>query len=312
MDALVGAGGWGYFDGGLEAYARGFRFVELNASFYRPVPERYARRWRSSVPDDFVFSVKANRVITHSNRVRASAGARRAFAHDLRIARILRSPFVVLETSAEVRFAAEEVAGLRELARMAPAGIRIGLEARAYRQGDLPEALRRVMEDEGILDVVDLSQAKPRVADQDVYARLFGPGPSNVYQFDDHEMREIDRSSGDSVRAAFAFHGVRMYSDAARFLTFKRTGSFPPATSATGIASLEEVLRPDARFPASRDELERDHGWKVIDLDERTRAHALRLLETLPSRRFDTLEEMLSEIEIPTLLNVEPDPRTAF
>jgi hypothetical protein len=186
------------------------------------------------------------------------------------------------------------------------------LEARAYRQGDLPEALRRVMEDEGILDVVDLSQAKPRVADQDVYARLFGPGPSNVYQFDDHEMREIDRSSGDSVRAAFAFHGVRMYSDAARFLTFKRTGSFPPATSATGIASLEEVLRPDARFPASRDELERDHGWKVIDLDDGTRAHAPRLIETLPSRRFDTLEEMLSEIEIPALLNVEPDPRTAF
>src|ERR1700704_4013580 len=88
MEALVGAGGWGYFAGGLEAYARGFRFVELNASFYRPVPERYARRWRSSVPDDFVFSVKANRVITHSNRVRASEGARKAFAHDLRIARI--------------------------------------------------------------------------------------------------------------------------------------------------------------------------------------------------------------------------------
>jgi uncharacterized protein YecE (DUF72 family) len=312
MEALVGAGGWGYFAGGLEAYARGFRFVELNASFYRPVPEGYARRWRSSVPDDFVFAVKANRVITHSNRIRASEGARKAFAHDLRIARILKSPFVVLETPAEVRFTAEEVAGLRELAQMAPAGIRIGLEARAYRQGDLPEALRRVMENQRILDVVDLSQAQPRVADDDVYARLFGPGRSNVYQFDDHEMREIDRSSGDSVRAAFAFHGVRMYSDAARFLTFKRTGRFPPATSAKGIASLAEVLRPDARFPASRDELERDHGWKVIDLDDRTRAHALRLIETLPSRRFDNLEEMLSEIEIPALPNVELDPKMTF
>ena len=30
MDALAGAGGWGYFSGGLEAYARGFRFVEVN------------------------------------------------------------------------------------------------------------------------------------------------------------------------------------------------------------------------------------------------------------------------------------------
>jgi uncharacterized protein YecE (DUF72 family) len=312
MEALVGAGGWGYFAGGLEAYARGFRFVELNASFYRPVPERYARRWRSSVPDDFVFSVKANRTITHSDRIRASAGARKSFAHDLRVARILRSPFVVLETPAELRIGADEVTGLRELAAMAPSGIRIGLEARAYRQSRLPEELRRVMEDERILDVVDLSQARPRVGDEQVYTRLFGPGPSNVYQFDDHEMREIDRSSGDSIRAAFTFHGVRMYSDAARFLTFKRTGRFPPATSAKGIASLEEVLRPDARFPASRDELERDHGWKVVDLDDRTRAHAFRLIDTLPSRRFDTLEEMLSEIEIPALAIAERDARAPF
>jgi len=312
MEALVGAGGWGYFSGGLEAYARGFRFVELNASFYRPVPEPYARRWRSAVPDDFVFSVKANRVITHSDRVRASAGARRAFAHDLRIAGILGSPYVVLETPADVRFEVEEVAGLRELTSMAPSGIRVGLEARAYRQGPLPGPLRQVMEDQRILDVVDLSQGPPRVADQEVYSRLFGPGPSNAYQFDDREMREIDGSSGDAVRAAFTFHGVRMYSDAGRFLTFKRTGRFPPATSGTGLASLEEVLRPDARFPASRDELERDHGWKVIDLDDRTRAHALRLIETLPSRRFDTLEEMLAEIEIPALPKVGQDPRTAF
>lgn len=310
MEALVGAGGWGYFPGGLEAYARGFRFVELNASFYRPVPERYARRWRSSVPDDFVFSVKANRVITHSERVRASARARAAFAHDLRIARILRSPLVVLETPAEVRFGADEVAGIRELGKMVPSGIRVGLEARAYRQDRLPEALRRVMEDERILDVVDLSQVQPRVDDEEVYTRLFGPGPSNLYQFDDQEMREIDRASGDSVRAAFAFHGVRMYSDAARFLAFKRTGSFPPATSATGIASLEEVLRPDARFPASREELERDHGWKIVDLDDRTRAHSVRLFETLPSRRFGTLEEMLSEIEIPALPIAGRDART--
>src|SRR5436853_1087021 len=223
------------------------------------------------------------------------------FAHDLRIARILCSRFVILESPAEVRFGPEEVAGLREYARMAPSGIRIGLEARAYRRGQLPGALHRAMEDGGVLDVVDLSQRHPRVDAEEVYTRLFGPGPSNVYQFDDREMREIDRAAGDSVRAAFAFHGVRMYSDAARFLTFKRTGVFPPATSGMGIASLEEVLRPDARFPASRNELERDHGWKVVDLDEGTRAHAARLLETLPSRRFDSLKDLLSAIDTPVL-----------
>ena len=187
MDALVGAGGWGYFSGGLEAYARGFRFVELNVSFYRRIPEATARRWRSRVPDDFVFAVKANQAITHADRLRASARAREAFAHDLKTARILRSPFLILETPPGLRFEAAQLAGLRELAGMLGNGLRLGLEARAYRQRKLPEVLRRTIEENRVLDVVDLSQGPPRVADEVVYTRLFGPGPANVYQFDDAE-----------------------------------------------------------------------------------------------------------------------------
>jgi uncharacterized protein YecE (DUF72 family) len=313
MDALVGAGGWGYFSGGLEAYARGFRFVEVNVSFYRQIPEATARRWRSRVPDDFVFAVKANQAITHADRLRASTRARAAFSHDLRIARILRSPFLILETPPGLRFESVQVAGLRELAGMAVDGLRLGLEARAYRgQKKLPEALRRTMEQHRVLDVVDLSQGPPRVADEVVYTRLFGPGPANVYQFDDAELRAIDRASGDAVRAAFTFHGVRMYTDAARFLAFKRTGTFPPATSTRGPASLEEVLRPDARFLATREELEREHGWKVVDLDDRTRVHAVRLIENLPSRTYTSVADVLSEIEIPVPQAARSSPEKAY
>lgn len=297
QESLVGAGGWGYFTGGLEAYARGFRFVELNASFYRPVPEPYARRWRAQVPSDFVFSVKANRTITHSDHLHASAVGRRTFAHDLRIARILRAPFVILETPASLVLGPDEVAGLRALAGMVPSGVRLGLEARSHRHGSLPEGLRTTMASQGILDVVDVSQRAPRVADETVYSRLFGPGPHNVYQFDDRELREIDRGGGDAVRVAFAFHGVRMYQDAARFLTFKRTGQFPPATGSRGLASLEEVLQPDAQFPASKEDLVQGHGWKVFDVDEGTRAHATTFLERLPTRLYESLDEVLSELK---------------
>jgi len=304
-EALVGAGGWGYFSGGLEAYARGFRFVEVNVSFYRPIPETTARRWRSRVPQDFVFALKANQTVTHSDRLRASPRARATFAHDLKIAQILRSPFVILETPPGLRFDAAQVAGLRELAGMVGNGPRLGLEARSYRRGRLPDDLRRAMEENWVLDVVDLSQGQPRVADEAVYTRLFGTGKANAYQFDDSELSGIDRVSGDAVRAAFTFHGVRMYTDAARFLTFKRTGAFPAATSARGIGSFEEVMRPDARFPATREELERDHGWKVIDLDDRTRTHAARLIEKLPPRTYASLAEVLSEIEIPVARDLQ-------
>ena len=292
-ESLVGAGGCGYFSGGLGAYAKAFRFAEVNATFYRRIPESMAHHWRARVPADFVFSVKAHRDVTHAGRLLGSAVGREAFAHSLRTARILGAPFVILETPASLRVESSQVRGLRDLAGMAHPGTRIGLEARAYAGQALPSELQRTMEDHAILDVVDLSQTALRLADDTRYTRLFGPGPHNVYQFDDQELQGIDRAGGDAVRAAFTFHGVRMYTDAARFLTFKRTGAFPAATSSRGLASLEAVLMPDARFPSSKDDLVQRHGWKVIDLDDHTRAHAHRLLSALPRQTFQSVGEVV-------------------
>ncbi len=311
-ERLVGAGGWGYFAGGLESYARAFRFVEVNAGFYRPIPEPFARRWRSRVPVDFTFAVKAFRGVSHSDGLRATAAARAAFAHDVRIAKILRAPFLILETPPSLSLEAPQVAGLRDLAGLATGGPRIGLEARAHRSGPLPRVAQQAMEELGVLDVVDLSQSAPRVADDTVYSRLFGPGPHNVYEFDDEELRAIDRAGQDAVQVALTFHGVRMYKDAARFVTFKRTGSFPAATSNRGVASLDEVLRPDATFPATREALLRDHGWKVVDADDGARVHASRFLGRLPDRTFRTLEEVLDTLDgSAVLMKGSPEEGTA-
>lgn len=303
---LVGAGGWGYFGGGLAAYARAFSFVEVNATFYRRIPETTAGRWRSVAPRDFVFSLKTHRDVTHRARLRPTPAARAAFAHDLRVARILGAPFVVLETPPSLPIGPEEVAGLRDLVAMADGRPRIGLEARAHAGRTLPPSLRRAMQNDGVLDVGDLSQGPPRVPADAVYTRLFGKGEHNVYEFDDEELRAIDRAGRDAVEVAYAFHGVRMYKDAARFLTFQRTGRFPAATDSVGVGSFEEVLRADARFPATRDELVAHQGWKVVDLDPATRAHAADLLVRLPDRRYRDPEDVLQAVR-PLLAG--PPPR---
>ena len=317
-ESLVGAGGWGYFAGGLDVYAQAFHFVEVNATFYRRIPDAMARRWRSRVPADFVFSVKVHQEVTHRDNLRASKEARESFAASVRTAGILRAPFLILETSASLAFQQAQLDGLRDLAAMVEGPVRIGLEARAYRQGSLPADVRRAMQREGILDVVDVSQMNPRVADESVYTRLFGPGQHNVYEFDDEELRSIDRAGQDAVRAAFTFHGVRMYKDAARFMTFKRTGTFPSATGQQGLASLTAVLRPDARFPTTKDDLVREHGWKVFDLNEHLRAHASVVLSALPDRTFRRLDEVVRELAraTPRASNdevlAEPEPRPSI
>jgi len=180
---------------------------------------------------------------------------------------------------------------------MAGLQTRIGLEARAHARGPLPAELRTAMTQAEVLDVVDVSQTRPRIDDEVVYSRLFGPGPENVYEFADEELRKIDAAGRDAVRVAFTFHGVRMYKDAARFLTFKRTGAFPSATHARGLASLDEVLRPDAHFPTSKAALVRDHGWKVMDRDDRTRQHASEWLSQLPDRAFHDIDDVMTSLD---------------
>ena len=228
-----------------------------------------------------------------------------------RMARLLRAPYLSLETPSSLPIGAEQVDGLREFASMAPEGVRVGLEARAHAGGPLPTLLHRTMEDLGLVDVTDLSRAKPRVNDETVYTRLFGEGQDNVYEFDDDELRGLDRGGRDATSVAYAFHGVRMYKDAARFLTFRRTGTFPPATDALGLASLAAVLAPDARFPAHRDALVRNHGWKVIDLSADRRVHAEVLLCRLPAETYENLRRVLQALKSVgalTVGQVEPSP----
>ena len=54
----------------LERYAKVFGGVEINSSFYRPHRHQTYARWAGSVPDDFRFSVKLPRTISHDAGLR--------------------------------------------------------------------------------------------------------------------------------------------------------------------------------------------------------------------------------------------------
>ncbi len=63
----------------LQRYADQFDTVEINSSFYRPHrPATYAR-WARSVPDDFRFSAKLPRTISHQCRLKDCAAELEAF-----------------------------------------------------------------------------------------------------------------------------------------------------------------------------------------------------------------------------------------
>ncbi len=53
-------------------------------------------------------------------------------------------------------------------------------------------------------------------------------------------------------------------------MRFIKKGELPPVTSSYGLDSLKEVLQ-DAVFPMTKNELVKKHGWKLIDIDSKTR-----------------------------------------
>jgi uncharacterized protein YecE (DUF72 family) len=53
----------------LERYGAVLNAVEINSSFYRPHQRKTYERWADSVPEDFRYSVKVPRSITHERRL---------------------------------------------------------------------------------------------------------------------------------------------------------------------------------------------------------------------------------------------------
>lgn len=53
----------------LARYATRFDVAEINSSFHRPHRRSTWERWRDSVPDNFRFSVKIPKVITHTHKL---------------------------------------------------------------------------------------------------------------------------------------------------------------------------------------------------------------------------------------------------
>lgn len=54
----------------LSFYSREFDTVEVNSSYYRVPLENMIKGWWRKVPEDFVFSFKGNRMITHRKRLK--------------------------------------------------------------------------------------------------------------------------------------------------------------------------------------------------------------------------------------------------
>lgn len=302
---LIGAGGWAYFHvSGLKpltAYARAFNFVEVNSTFYQLPTLEQVEMWRKVVPQDFKFSVRAHRSITHRLKLQPLEETFEAFEKMKQICSILNAEILHLQTPSNLptETLANNLGTFLASANLQR--LRLALEIRGAESSKLPSDLLNVMQNHNMIHSVDLSKEEMPAYEADtLYTRLFGKGKHNIYQPTDGELVEIDdkASKAKSEKVVMSFHFVRMYKDAARLKTYKRTGRFPKITRSTGILSLEEILREDAKFPATKKELVQSQGWKLFDRTETERTHARDLLEKIPERKYNNIGEVVHTLEM--------------
>jgi uncharacterized protein YecE (DUF72 family) len=301
---LIGTGGWAYFNvpglRSLVAYSKAFNFVEVNSTFYQIPPLEQVKGWKKLVPPDFKFGLRAHRTmiqVTPKWKHRALD----TFGKMKQICDALRSDFLHMQLPASSKLTQQWIDEFRSFISSIDLGnLRLVLEIRGVRPSKLPSGLLRLMQDHDIVHCTDVSKGEMPAYDSDIlYTRLFGKGEHNIYQPTDEELTEIDNkvSNTNSQKIVMSFHFVRMYKDAARLKIYKQTGKFPKVTRSTGLSSLEEVLSEDALFPATKQELMHNQGWKIFDLNEDKRAHTRYLLQNLPDRTYSNLDEVIQDLK---------------
>lgn len=297
----IGAGGWDYFiipsGDRLKAYSLAFDFVEVNSTYYRlPSPSAIAS-WRRRVSPGFEFSVRCQRDLAELHRFELTPQTLRIIDSMEKTCRYLKATVLTILVPKALVGEIELASKLNNFLSTTSFGeTRIAIE---FRGSDPTEDTLKILQDHDAVHSVDLSTQDPKVDSSILYSRLFGKGKENIYEFDDNELQDIaTKASGPKFdQSILAFHGVRMYGDAARLKTFLTSGKFPSATGQVGLGSLGEVLGEDARFPTTKSQLVEEQGWKLYDKSGEERARAREVLEKLPEGTYQTLDNVLASLK---------------
>jgi uncharacterized protein YecE (DUF72 family) len=215
----VGTCGWGYFrpknfgiteySSVLEAYSRLFDTVEVNSTFYRIPRASTAERWRKQVPENFVFTVKMYKGVTHEKRFE---NVEEETERILEIAKALKAPIILIQTPKSFKQTRENERKVINYIATLPKTFRYALELRGWNWSD---------KFADWIWVVDPFAERP-VEQGEYYFRLHGKPPGERmyhYKYTEEDLARLKELvlSLNTDKIWMFFNNVWMYEDALRF-----------------------------------------------------------------------------------------------
>ncbi|HIE14888.1 TPA: DUF72 domain-containing protein [Candidatus Bathyarchaeota archaeon] len=285
----------------MRKYYETFDLVELNNTFYRYPRRPTVEGWRKKAPENFEFTVKAHQDISHNHRLRLE-DTYEAFEKMKRICEILHSHILLIQTPASFKPDLLEIAEkfFRGIERN---NLTLVWETRGlvWERDDVRERLRKVLEDLDVPHVTDPFRTMPVYVGEVAYFRLHGLGERMYYyQYTDMELRMLFEkikpldSEGRSVYVLF--NNLSMFEDALRLKNLMDRGNLPSLTSSVGIESVKAVIIR-ARYPLTKSELISKLGWRLIEMEKGIQVRLEEILKSLPSKIYNSPEDILQEIE---------------
>jgi uncharacterized protein YecE (DUF72 family) len=214
LQPYIGCSGWSYdawlghfYPANLEPreflkyYSHVFDFVEIDSSFYRPPNLFMTKRWASITPDNFRFTAKFPRSITHEKRL---AQPEKDLRYFFDVMRPLRSKLLALLIQLPPSLAAKE--GLKKfeaLVHMLDPDFRYAIEVRHRSWFDTD--IYKLLYDNNIClawSQLDIIQTPAELTSDFVYLRFIGDRSINEKDFgkiQKNRQREL-RMWSDSVR----------------------------------------------------------------------------------------------------------------
>lgn len=167
----------------LAYYSEKLQSVEINNTFYHLPKEQIVEKWREEAPEDFVFSVKANRYITHSKKLKDSVAPVQNFLEKVKQLNEKLGP-ILFQLPPHWK---PDIERLDKFTECLPVGYRYVFEFRDHSWNR--EDVYRLLKDKGMsFCIFELAgyQSPMQVTSDLVYVRLHGPGHSK-YEGEYHD-----------------------------------------------------------------------------------------------------------------------------
>jgi uncharacterized protein YecE (DUF72 family) len=169
----------------FDYYAERFQTVEINNTFYNLPQKKTFDNWYRMAPDNFVFSVKASRFITHMKKLKDPAQSLKKFIERTRNLKDKLGP-ILFQLPPRWKFNAER---LKEFLEELPQEFRYTFEFRdkSWWNDRALELLNKYKAAFCIFELEGERTPKEVTADF-VYIRMHGPGGAYQGSYDNREL----------------------------------------------------------------------------------------------------------------------------